>query len=394
MRSRLESPQEPAGMTGAPTATQPGGHGASVSLVDVSKSLGGQVVLDGLDLTVRPGEFLSILGPSGAGKSTVLNLIAGFLNADSGRIVIGDRDVTDLPASRRDIGFIFQDYALFPHMTVEENVRFPLDVRRVPRREALKRVRELLAEVGLSGLERRSPLSLSGGQRQRVAISRALVFRPPLLLMDEPLSSLDRGLREDMMQQIRSLQRETGVTVVYVTHDQAEALALSDRVAVIGGGRLVQTGTPDVIHSAPISAYVARLVGSINLAPITAARQDAGGALLVDTLGTTLRLPEHSRPVATARDAAGWVLGVRPYAIAITGRPPASADLCAVQGRVREASLTGSGFGYVVDVGAAELWRVVSTTPFPGAEPGGDVWLVWPPQHSVIMVADAAAGAP
>ena len=239
---------------------------ASIGLDGVSKSYDGRVrAVDGISLDVRPGEFFSLLGPSGCGKTTTLRMIAGFETVDTGRIHVGDRDVTDVPVHRREMGMVFQSYALFPHRTVAENVAFGLRMRKVPKPEIAERVKAALALVALTGLEDRRPGQLSGGQQQRVALARAIVIRPPVLLCDEPLGALDRKLRQQMQFELKQLQKELGVTLVFVTHDQEEALAMSDRIAVMNAGRIEQVGTPTEIYDRPRTRFVADFIGEINL---------------------------------------------------------------------------------------------------------------------------------
>ena len=208
---------------------------------------------------------LSLLGPSGCGKTTSLRMIAGFEHPDSGRVHVGGRDITDLPVHRRDMGMVFQSYALFPHRTVAENVAFGLRMREVPKPEIARRVQAALAQVALTGLENRRPSQLSGGQQQRVALARALVVEPPVLLCDEPLGALDRKLRQQMQFELKELQKRLGVTLVFVTHDQEEALAMSDRIAVMNKGRVEQVGSPTEIYERPRTRFVADFIGEINI---------------------------------------------------------------------------------------------------------------------------------
>ena len=221
--------------------------------------------VDGVDLEIADGEFFSLLGPSGSGKTTVLRLIAGFELPTSGRIVLGGRDVSKLPPFRRDVNTVFQDYALFPHLSVFENVAYGLRVKRVPKVETAARVNEALGTVRLEGFGERGPGQLSGGQRQRVALARALVNRPRVLLLDEPLGALDLKLREQMQIELKAIQAQVGITFVFVTHDQAEALTMSDRVAVFNRGRIEQVGTPSAIYERPATSFVAGFVGTSNL---------------------------------------------------------------------------------------------------------------------------------
>ena len=237
-----------------------------VEFEGVSKSYDGRtLVVDDLNLGIGKGEFVTLLGPSGSGKTTILMMLAGFQTATSGAIRIGGRSVQDLPPRKRGIGMVFQNYALFPHMTVGANLAFPLEVRGIAEDRRRERVTRALSLVRLSGLEDRRPGQLSGGQQQRVAIARALVFEPELVLMDEPLGALDRSLREEMQYEIRRIHRSLGVTVVYVTHDQQEAMVMSDRIAVFNRGRIEQVATPEILYEEPERPFVARFIGGNNL---------------------------------------------------------------------------------------------------------------------------------
>ncbi len=243
----------------------------------VSKSyISGAKVLDGIDLTVASGAFFTLLGPSGCGKTTLLRCIAGFLQPDGGRISIGADRIDTVPAHRRDIGMVFQDYAIFPHLTVAENVGFGLKARRMERGEIARRVAESLATVRLDGYADRLPGALSGGQQQRVGLARAMAIRPRLLLMDEPLSNLDAKLRLELREDIRDIQQRLGITTIYVTHDQEEALAVSDRICVMHGGRIEQTATPFELYRAPATRFAATFVGEMNLFPVAAGSPFAG----------------------------------------------------------------------------------------------------------------------
>jgi putative spermidine/putrescine transport system ATP-binding protein len=237
---------------------------SELKLAGIEKRYGSTVAVAGIDLDVRDGEFMTLLGPSGCGKTTTLGLIAGFFPPTAGEIYVRGKPVAGLPPFRRDIGVVFQDYALFPHMTAAENVAFGLRMRKIRGEETAQRVREALELVQLSGLGERRPLELSGGQRQRVALARALVIRPAVLLLDEPLSNLDLKLREEMRVEIASLQRRLGITTVFVTHDQGEALVMSDRIAVMNAGRIEQVGTPADIYERPATRFVAEFIGRMN----------------------------------------------------------------------------------------------------------------------------------
>ena len=260
----------------------------------VRKSFDGvnDVVRD-LTLDVAPGELLTLLGPSGSGKTTTLMMLAGFERPDSGDIELAGRSVVGLPAHKRGIGVVFQNFALFPHMTVAENIAFPLQVRRVPHAEQIRKVRAALDLVRLPGLADRLPGQLSGGQQQRVALARALVFDPRLVLLDEPLGALDRALREELQAELRHLHRQLGVTMLYVTHDQAEALALADRIAIFASGRIQQLGTPQDLYSHPQTPFVAGVVGANNRMVGRATGIDGDIVEVATTPGWTLRARRH-----------------------------------------------------------------------------------------------------
>jgi spermidine/putrescine ABC transporter ATP-binding subunit len=296
----------------------------AVALTDLHKSFGLLAAVNGIDLSVTPGELLTLLGPSGCGKTTTLNMIAGFLRPDRGTIHMAGRPVDALPPFRRDIGLVFQDYALFPHMSVAGNVAFGLRMRKVAKPEIARRVEDALALVHLDGLGERRPAALSGGQRQRVALARALVIRPTVLLLDEPLSNLDLKLREEMRLEIMSLQRRLGITTILVTHDQGEALAVSDRIAVMYRGAVEQVGRPDEIYEQPRTRFVAEFIGTTNFIP-GEARESA-------TAGATLRVATPYGAVA-CRAPAGVPAGcrvlvaVRPERLRWAGGVVADGDL-------------------------------------------------------------------
>lgn len=274
----------------APTASALSSAGATVELIDVVKDYSGQRALNGIDLTINPGEFVALLGPSGCGKTTALRALAGLERIDGGSILIDGSDVAGVPTNKRDIGMVFQSYSLFPHLTSLENVEFGLRVRRVAPAERRERAREALEMVGLGQLAERFAHQLSGGQQQRVALARALVTRPRVLLLDEPLSALDAKVRIQLRDEIRRIQTELGITTVFVTHDQEEALAVADRVAVMRDGTIEQIGTPEELYTRPATSFVATFVGLSN-------RVDAqlvGGR--VSVLGSTL--PALGEPLA------------------------------------------------------------------------------------------------
>ena len=272
-------------------AAQTTGGDIAVKLRDVTKTFGEVHALKDATLCVRRGELMTLLGPSGCGKSTLLNLIAGFLTPDRGELEIDGHRVTDIPPYKREIGMVFQNYALFPHMSAADNVGYGLRMRRLAKREVERRVADALALVRLSGIENRRPHQLSGGQQQRVALARALVISPKVLLLDEPLSALDRSLRASMQVEIKEIQRQLGVTALFVTHDQSEALSLSDRIAVMFDGQIRQIGTPADIYRRPSDRFVASFVGDVNVL-----RARLGS---IDQTTATISLGAQSIPVAT-----------------------------------------------------------------------------------------------
>lgn len=286
-------------------------EGSAIRLHHLRKSFGETTAVAGIDLEIRDGEFFSMLGPSGSGKTTVLRLIAGFETPTEGRIELAGQEVTGLAPFERDVHTVFQDYALFPHMSVEQNVAYALKVRGVPRAERAVRARKALGEVRLEGFGRRRPAQLSGGQRQRVALARALVGRPRVLLLDEPLGALDLKLREEMQVELKALQREVGITFVLVTHDQQEALTMSDRIAVFHQGRLEQVGTPAEIYERPATPFVASFVGTSNLLEGDTARRIVGVAGTYSVRPEKIRIlkesaqsdePEHASVTGTVAE--------------------------------------------------------------------------------------------
>ncbi|TMJ05194.1 MAG: ABC transporter ATP-binding protein [Alphaproteobacteria bacterium] len=321
-----------------------------------------------VDLAVRPGELLTLLGPSGCGKTTTLRMIAGFQEPSSGEILIGEHDVTRLPANRRDIGFVFQSYALFPHLSVFDNVAYGLRVRRKSAHETRTAVAAVLALVGLGDLERRSPSELSGGQQQRVALARAIVIRPRVLLFDEPLSNLDAKLRVEMRTEIQRLQRRLGITTVYVTHDQEEAMAISDRIAVMNDGRIAQLGSAEELYRRPASSFVAGFLGRANLLPATV-RASSGGTVTLDVCGAAIKV------ASAISHSLGERLSVmiRPERILI-GPPGGPLD-----GEIVSRVYLGEKAEYVVQVGGA-LLQVIRADPPEGETlaPGARVGITLP----------------
>lgn len=294
-----------------------------VSLQGVSKSFGDVHAVVSLDLDVRPGEFFAMLGPSGSGKTTVLRLIAGFEHADTGRIMLGDADVTDVPPFDRPVNTVFQDYALFPHMSIADNVAYGLRIRKLGKAEIASKVSEALDKVQLPDVGDRMPHQLSGGQRQRIALARALVLQPKVLLLDEPLGALDKQLREEMQVELKRIQREVGITFIFVTHDQEEALTLSDRIAVFNAGRVEQVGTPEEVYEDPKTQFVASFLGLSNLIPPDIAQSLVGIAEMIS---------------------------IRPERVRLVGLDHAvSPEETAVAGTVTETVYTGSSTRFILE---------------------------------------------
>lgn len=311
--------------------------GSSISFTDVSKRYGDFTAVEPFSLEINAGEFLSLLGPSGSGKTTILMMLAGFEMPTGGRIEIAGRDLTFIPANKRGIGMVFQRYALFPHMSVAQNIAFPLRMRQVPKPQIQARVRTVLGMVQLEGYENRLPNQLSGGQQQRVAVARALVYNPSVLLMDEPLGALDKKLREQMQLEIKSLQQSIGVTVVYVTHDQDEALTMSDRVAVLHRGKLLQTASPKDLYMKPNGAIVADFIGKMNLADASVAAHRNGELVLKAADGSAI----VSTFPHTAQGIAGPLrLGMRPEKLRLLSRDESAPFTFA--GRVERTIFVGS----------------------------------------------------
>ncbi|WP_119393106.1 ABC transporter ATP-binding protein [Taklimakanibacter lacteus] len=282
-----------------------------VDILHVSKRYGSFAALDNVTITFNDGEFFGLLGPSGSGKTTLLRSVAGFIVPDEGSISFDGEQVENVPVHRRAIGMVFQSYALFPHLTIADNVGFGLDVRSTPREDIRKRVTEMLGLVRLSGLEGRYPKQLSGGQQQRVALARALITRPKVLLLDEPLGALDRRLRQEMQVELKEIQRETGVTAIFVTHDQEEALTLSDRIAIIDQGKLIQVDAPQTVYERPANIFAANFLGDANVfrgTPVKDGLKLADGTM-IETLkaatGAAIVRPEKLRVASGRKKAAG-----------------------------------------------------------------------------------------
>jgi spermidine/putrescine ABC transporter ATP-binding subunit len=345
---------------------------AALSVHSVAKSFGGTRVVNDVSLAIKPGEFISLLGPSGCGKTTLLRMIAGLEIPDAGTIALGDRDITDLPVWERNIGVVFQNYALFPHMTVAENVGFGLRTRKIPRAMIEAKVRDALKLVRLADFGSRSTDKLSGGQKQRVALARALVTDPKLLLLDEPLGALDRKLREQMQVELKMLQREIGITTLMVTHDQEEALTLSDRIAVMSEGRILQDGSPKEVYERPRDAFVAEFIGMSNLMKGTVVEIQGSKRLAISD-GIVLDLPSG---IVASADAS---IFIRPEKLSLADKsgPPGSS----LPGKIVHVSYSGSVTHCFVDVGLQRPLTVLITnrSNHEEASPkiGDTTWVSW-----------------
>jgi putative spermidine/putrescine transport system ATP-binding protein len=359
-----------------------GGAGA-VELVDLRKVYGPVVALDCLSLAVEEGEFVTLLGPSGSGKTTTLMMIAGFEEPTAGRIHIGGRSVLRTPPYRRNIGVVFQSYALFPHMTVGANVAYPLRMRGVPRDEVRRRVARALELVQLGALAGRHPAQLSGGQQQRVALARALVFEPPLLLMDEPLGALDKKLREDLQLEIKRVHREVGVSVIYVTHDQSEALTMSDRIAVMRGGRLEQYGSAEDLYERPATRFVAEFIGEATLLPARVEPAAGGGLRASLAGGGSLRAARPGGPIA----AGPATVVLRPEKLRLA--EPAAGASNRMAGTVTEVLYLGDTVKYWVRTAQGTTVTVKCQSRFDAIRPGtGDQVHLDIDPRDVIVVPD------
>ena len=358
--------------------------GAAIDIDGISKFYGSFTALEKVSLRVEPGEFMSFLGPSGSGKTTTLNLIAGFTDLSGGDIRLDARSIGHVPAHKRNIGVVFQHYALFPHMSVAQNVAYPLKQRRVGKAERTRAVEAVLRKVQLDSFAHRYPSELSGGQQQRVALARAMVFNPSLLLMDEPLGALDKKLREVLQLEIKRIHRDLGSTFVYVTHDQEEALVLSDRIAVFNKGRIEQVGTGQALYTAPQTLFVGQFIGESSV--LRGPHRAAGGETALTVAGTTLAAP------GMAKGEGAQVVLLRPEAVMVQapGTGPQEGRSNILSGVVREMLYLGSAMKYEVTL--ADGSHVTARTPTQGAPfaLGATVELAWRPQESVLLADDGS----
>jgi spermidine/putrescine transport system ATP-binding protein len=365
-----------------------------VRLVDVVKKFGDAVAVDHIDLEVRDGEFFSLLGPSGCGKTTTLRMIGGFEQPTSGLIELQGQDVTWLPPYQRNVNTVFQSYALFPHLTIFENVAFGLRRRRVKDSEIKSRVSEMLGLVELPGFERRKPTQISGGQAQRVALARALINRPAVLLLDEPLGALDLKLRKQMQVELKRIQQEVGITFIYVTHDQEEAMTMSDRIAVMNKGKYEQLGDPETLYERPTTRFVAGFLGVSNLLGGMCQGTDDGKGIIKLRDDTVVHAPAAAVYGRTSVD-----VGVRPEKIRIhRDDDPTPAGHNHLAGTVADASYMGVSTQYIVETtsGARVMvyeQNITRTTKEELWARGDQVHLTWAPDHTFVVETPAEAGA-
>lgn len=365
-------------------------RGVALELKALQKRYGTYFAVDNVDLRADPGEFLTLLGPSGSGKTTTLNMIAGFVAPTSGRIQLDDREIEHLPPHKRNIGMVFQQYALFPHMTVFENVAFPLKQRKLDGKEIRMRVSQTLDLVGLGDRAHSYPKQLSGGQQQRVALARAIVFRPSLLLMDEPLGALDRQLREHMKLEIKRIHVEIGITFVYVTHDQEEALTMSDRIAIFNQGRIEQVGTAADVYDHPATLFAAEFLGESNSLSVVCTREPGIG--VVSGLNVPLRLPQAAhRPAGE-----GATVVVRPERLRVMPsglEPPIGWN--ALRGIVQRVVYLGSARRVDVEL-APGIYLCVreQTGAWSEVQQGDTVDVSWKPEDSVVLEQRTVSTAP
>jgi putative spermidine/putrescine transport system ATP-binding protein len=370
----------------------------ALALRDLRKTFGSAVAVDGIDLDVRPGEFLTLLGPSGSGKTTTLRMVAGFMAPTAGSIEIDGTDMTRVPPYRRDVGMVFQNYALFPHMTAADNVAFPLRMRRRPTAEIRKRVADALELVKLGGFGDRYPRQLSGGQQQRVALARAVVFEPRLLLMDEPLGALDRKLRENLQLEIIRVSRELGATVLYVTHDQEEALVMSDRIAIFSAGRIEQLGTGEDLYDRPASLFVADFIGESNILrgryEAEGGGRDGGDGGWMTRDGARWRVGPAAAARAELSSGSAAALVVRPERIRILDGGAAPDGLNVVDATVDEVLYLGPDTKYQLALGSGQRVSVREPREAQGRElrRGDQVRLAWSVDDGLLVADPGAPG--
>jgi spermidine/putrescine transport system ATP-binding protein len=360
-----------------------GDEGIALHLKAASKSFARHPVVREVTLDIRQGEFFSLLGPSGCGKTTLLRMIAGFEQPDAGEIVFPQAPPDGKPAYARDVNLVFQHYALFPHMTVEKNIAFGLEMASIPASDRSRRVEEALALVRLEGLGKRLPRELSGGQQQRVALARAIVTHPSMLLLDEPLGALDLKLRREMQVELKNLQRRLGITFIYVTHDQEEALSMSDRLAVMHHGRVLQVGTPDELYERPATRFVASFIGETNFFEARVDRVRADYAMVsVDGVGMKVAAFDE------AAEGLVWLFGIRPERIALARRR-AAARANQFEAQIEESVYLGTDVQYRIRVGASLLLTVREQNAGHSLFKTGErVYASWPPDAVQLIASD------
>ena len=353
---------------------------AGVTISGVTKKFGDFTALHALDLEIREGEFLTLLGPSGCGKTTTLRLVAGFIHPTSGTIYLGDDDVTAVAPQHRKIGMVFQDYALFPHMTVRENIAFGLEERRYEKRRIPERVDELLELIRLPDMGDRYPAEVSGGQRQRIAVARAVAYPPRVLLMDEPLGALDLKLREAMQIEIRRIQQELSITTIYVTHDQTEAMNMSDRIVVMNEGVIEQLGAAEEIYRRPSSRFVADFVGQINLLAGKVVGDEGDGAV-VAAAGAAIRAPKQEG----VRPGAEVSIGIRPELFKAVTNDSAASGMNALDGRIAGRTFAGNLLHVFVDLDDGTRVVLEARPQDPMGEDGSVIRLGWRPDDTIVL---------
>jgi putative spermidine/putrescine transport system ATP-binding protein len=348
---------------------------AEIGAEHIGKSFGTFAALTDISLTIGRGEFVTLLGPSGSGKTTFLMIVAGFEPATTGRLTLDGADMTQTPAEARAFGMVFQGYALFPHMTVEQNIAFPLKVQGCSANDIRRRVAQMIEMVGLGGHGHKRPAGLSGGQQQRVALARALVYDPPMLLLDEPFSALDKSLRGQMQDEVRRLHREIGTTFVFVTHDQSEALALSSRVAIFNHGTLQQIAAPQAVYERPANRFVAEFLGDINVLPLTFVSPDGVEATFE---GQTLRAAGSAGPPSRT-------LAVRPEYMTFSLTKADSAN--SITATLHDLTYLGAETRLALTTpGQVPLMLSVPTATLPpGLAPGAQVWASWAPDRGIFL---------
>ena len=365
----------------AENETSAGDAEPSIRLVGVTKRFGETQAVAGVSLEIRRGEFLSLLGPSGCGKTTLLRVIAGFERQDSGEVWIHGREVSRLPPEKRPVNTVFQRYALFPHKNVAENVGFALELKRRPKDEIRERVEEMLALVRLEGFESRPVQSLSGGQAQRVALARSLITRPDVLLLDEPLTALDLKLRKAMQLELRTIQQELGTTFAYVTHDQEEALVMSDRIAVMNEGRVVQEGAPSEIYERPASVFASHFIGEANLLAGTVVERGET-ATVVEVDGLRIRGPAGDLPLES-----GVVVSVRPERVRLDAFGQGEPAENSFRGSIRHRIFLGHSIRYVVEIAPDVLVtaQIGADDAMAGASTGDEIEVTWRTSSSTLL---------